>query len=84
MSIRGAAFIAGIYEHPGRDLPNHTIWDIHAEVARMTDLGVEFVSEPVKLGDFWQAYAHDIDGNVFSLRQAIDADSPYSIPQLEL
>jgi len=50
----------------------------------MTDLGVEFVSEPVKLGDFWQAYAHDIDGNVFSLRQAIDADSPYSIPQLEL
>ena len=33
MSIRGAAFIAGIYEHPGRDLPNHTIWDIHAEVA---------------------------------------------------
>ncbi|MEY3805459.1 MAG: hypothetical protein RIR69_271, partial [Actinomycetota bacterium] len=33
MSIRGAAFVAGIYEHPGRDLPNHTIWDIHTEVA---------------------------------------------------
>lgn len=33
MSIRGAAFIAGIYEHPGRDLPHHTIWDIHTEVA---------------------------------------------------
>ena len=33
MSIRGAAFIAGIYEHPGRDLPQHTIWDIHTEVA---------------------------------------------------
>ena len=50
----------------------------------MTKLGVEFVSAPVKLGDFWQVYAHDIDGNVFSLRQAIDTDSPYSIPQLEL
>ena len=33
MSIRGAAFIAGIHEHPGRDLPHHTIWDIHTEVA---------------------------------------------------
>jgi len=60
------------------------VGDIHAEVARMTELGVEFVSAPVKLGDFWQAYTHDIDGNVFSLRQAIEANSPYSIPQLEL
>lgn len=33
MSIRNAAYVAGIYEHPGRDLPNHTIWDIHTEVA---------------------------------------------------
>jgi acetyl-CoA C-acetyltransferase len=33
MSIRGAAYVAGIYEHPGRDLPDHTIWDIHTEVA---------------------------------------------------
>ena len=33
MSIRGAAYVAGIYEHPGRDLPTHTIWDIHTEVA---------------------------------------------------
>ena len=33
MTIRGAAFIAGIYEHPGRDLPDHTVWDIHTEVA---------------------------------------------------
>lgn len=33
MTIRGAAYIAGIYEHPGRDLPGHTIWDIHTEVA---------------------------------------------------
>lgn len=33
MSIRNAAYVAGIYEHPGRDLPNHTIWDIHTEVS---------------------------------------------------
>ena len=33
MSIRGSAYVAGIYEHPGRDLPAHTIWDIHTEVA---------------------------------------------------
>lgn len=33
MSIRGAAYIAGIYEHPGRDLPDLTVWDIHIDVA---------------------------------------------------
>ncbi len=33
MTIRGAAYIAGIYEHPGRDLPEKTVWDIHTEVA---------------------------------------------------
>ena len=33
MTIRGAAYIAGIYEHPGRDLPDKTIWDIHTDVA---------------------------------------------------
>lgn len=60
------------------------VGDIQAEYARMSDLGVEFVSEPVLLGDFWQVYANDIDGNVFSLRQVVDPDSPYSVPQLEL
>jgi catechol 2,3-dioxygenase-like lactoylglutathione lyase family enzyme len=60
------------------------VGDIQAEYARMSDLGVEFVSEPVMLGDFWQVYANDIDGNVFSLRQAVDPNSPYSVPQLEL
>ncbi|MBT8147908.1 MAG: VOC family protein [Gammaproteobacteria bacterium] len=59
------------------------VGDIQAEYARMADLGVEFVSEPVLLGEFWQVYANDIDGNVFSLRQAADPDSPYSVPQLE-
>jgi acetyl-CoA C-acetyltransferase len=33
MSIRGRAFIAGAYEHPGRDLPDKSIPRIHAEVA---------------------------------------------------
>lgn len=60
------------------------VGDIQAEYSRMSDLGVEFISEPVQLGDFWQVYANDIDGNVFSLRQAVDPESPYSIPQLEL
>ena len=33
MSIRGKAFIAGIYEHPRRDIPDRTLAQIHAEVA---------------------------------------------------
>lgn len=33
MTIRGSAYIAGIYEHPLREMPDHTIWDIHTEVA---------------------------------------------------
>ena len=60
------------------------VGDIQAEYQRMASLGVEFISEPVQLGEFWQAYANDIDGNIFSLRQAIDMNSPYSVPQLEL
>lgn len=60
------------------------VGDIQAEYARMKALGVKFLGEPVAFGDFWQVYANDIDGNVFSLRQAVDPNSPYSIPQLEL
>jgi acetyl-CoA C-acetyltransferase len=33
MSIRGKAYIAGAYEHPGRELPDTSIPQIHAEVA---------------------------------------------------
>jgi acetyl-CoA C-acetyltransferase len=33
MSIRGKAHIVGAYEHPGRDLPNHSVQQIHAECA---------------------------------------------------
>jgi acetyl-CoA C-acetyltransferase len=33
MSLRGAAFIAGAYEHPRRNIPDRTVTQIHAEVA---------------------------------------------------
>ncbi|MDI4655336.1 thiolase domain-containing protein [Xanthobacter autotrophicus] len=33
MSIRGKAHIAGVYEHPARDLPDHSVQQIHAECA---------------------------------------------------
>ena len=33
MSIRGRAYIAGIYEHPRRDIPDRTLAQIHAELA---------------------------------------------------
>ena len=60
------------------------VGDIQKEYQRMSAVGVEFVSEPVLLGDHWQVYAHDVDGNVFSLRQWVDPNSPYSVPNLEL
>jgi acetyl-CoA C-acetyltransferase len=33
MSLNGAAFIAGAYEHPRRNIPDRTVPQIHAEVA---------------------------------------------------
>jgi acetyl-CoA C-acetyltransferase len=42
VSIRGKAFIAGAYEHPGRRLPDKTIPQIHAEIAvgALSDAGL--------------------------------------------
>lgn len=57
--------------------------DIQEEYQRLTGLGVEFVSEPVVLGEFWQAYARDIDGNIFSLRQVVDVNSALSVRKLD-
>jgi catechol 2,3-dioxygenase-like lactoylglutathione lyase family enzyme len=57
--------------------------DIQKEYERLKGLGLEFVSEPVKLGEFWQAYTRDVDDNIFSLRQAIDADSELSVRKLD-
>src|SRR5436190_22847572 len=33
MSIRGKAMVAGVYEHPLRDAPDHTTPQLHAQVA---------------------------------------------------
>ena len=57
--------------------------DIQKEYERLKAFGLEFVSEPVRLGEFWQAYTHDVDGNVLSLRQAVDADSDLSVRKLD-
>ncbi|HVD02031.1 MAG TPA: thiolase domain-containing protein [Candidatus Dormibacteraeota bacterium] len=44
MTIRGAAFIAGAYEHPRREIPDRSLAQIHAEVAAgaLADAGLEF------------------------------------------
>ncbi|MGY9074187.1 MAG: thiolase domain-containing protein [Acidimicrobiales bacterium] len=44
MSISGVAHIAGIYEHPGRHLPDRTLPQIHADVAAgaLADAGLTF------------------------------------------
>lgn len=59
------------------------VGDIQTEYKRLKAANVEFVSKPVKHGAFWQVYAHDPDGNVFSLRQAIDPDSDRSVASLD-
>ena len=59
------------------------VGDIAAEYNRMRSLGVEFVSEPVDMGEYHQVYAYDIDGNVFALRQWHDPNSQFSLPNLE-
>ncbi|HEY2286253.1 MAG TPA: thiolase domain-containing protein [Streptosporangiaceae bacterium] len=44
MSIRGAAFIAGAYEHPERNIPDKPVEQVHAEVAAgaLADAGLTF------------------------------------------
>ena len=44
MTLRGAAFIAGVYEHPGRELPDLSLAQIHAQVAAgaLEDAGLGF------------------------------------------
>lgn len=57
--------------------------DIQAEYVRMKDVGVKFLSEPLILGEFWMTFANDVDGNVFSLRQATSTASIYAIKNVE-
>jgi acetyl-CoA C-acetyltransferase len=44
MTIRGKAFIVGAFEHPGRELPDRNLAQIHAEVAAgaLADAGLGF------------------------------------------
>jgi acetyl-CoA C-acetyltransferase len=44
MTIRGKAFIVGAFEHPGRQLPDRSVAQIHAEVAAgaLADAGLRF------------------------------------------
>ncbi|MFT6047542.1 MAG: catechol 2,3-dioxygenase-like lactoylglutathione lyase family enzyme [Arenicella sp.] len=60
------------------------VGDIQKEYQRLTGLGVDFISKPVKLGGFWQVYARDPDSNIFSLRQAVDVDSEYSVQKMDI
>ena len=34
MSIKGKAYIVGAYEHPLRKAPNHSVSQLHAEIAK--------------------------------------------------
>ena len=43
--------------------------NIEKEYQRLSELGVGFLSKPQALKDYLEVFAHDIDGNVFSLRQ---------------
>ncbi len=56
--------------------------DIQKEYRRLKKLGVQFLSEPLILGEFWMVYANDVDGNVFSLRQPTSPASIYSISNM--
>ncbi len=56
------------------------VLDIQKEYERLKGKGVAFLSEPQQLGKFWRVYANDVDGNVFSLRQAID--TAFSAPNI--
>ena len=44
MSIKGKAYVAGVYEHPTRDAPDKTTAQLHAESARgaLADAGLTF------------------------------------------
>lgn len=56
--------------------------DIQQEYKRLTELGLDFVSPPQDMQDFWEAMCQDIDGNVFSLRQIKDPTSSLSLQNM--
>ncbi|HEX3406824.1 MAG TPA: thiolase domain-containing protein, partial [Caulobacteraceae bacterium] len=44
MSIKGKAYVVGVYEHPLRDIPHLSTPQVHAEVAKgaLEDAGLSF------------------------------------------
>tara|TARA_B100000497_G_C7609538_1_gene366078 strand:+ start:147 stop:308 length:162 start_codon:yes stop_codon:yes gene_type:complete len=52
------------------------------EYKRLKEKDIYFISEPQKMQDFWMVFAQDPDGNIFSLRQIIDEDSPLSLKNM--
>jgi len=58
------------------------VGDIQQEYKRLQNKGVNFASSPQKMQDFWEVYAQDPDGNIFSLRQIIEEDSPLSLKNM--
>jgi acetyl-CoA C-acetyltransferase len=44
MSIRGKAYVTGVFEHPTRDAPDKTTAQLHAECAKgaLEDAGLSF------------------------------------------
>ena len=57
--------------------------DISAEFTRLSDLGVNFFSEPQQIPGALTVFAHDPDGNIFELLQYIDANDPLSLDRLD-
>ena len=53
------------------------VQDIHKEYNRLKAAGVDFLSAPQEVENYWLVYARDIDGNVFSLRQP--TNNAYSV-----
>ncbi len=59
--------------------------NIKREFERMRAIdGLSFLSAPITFDDFIGAYARDIDGNVFCVRQMIDPLSSHSVRALDL
>lgn len=55
------------------------VLDIQKEYDRLKNLGVEVVSAPINIDEFLTFFAYDVDGNLFSMRQAIGENSIYSL-----
>jgi acetyl-CoA C-acetyltransferase len=94
MGINGAAFIAGIYEHPDRNIPGKSLAQVHAELAlgALADAGLSISdvdgyfanSAPGNLGilsmsEYLRIKPRHIDGTQTGGSSPGDARSP-SLP----